>query len=174
MNYSRVVQLTAQFEAAARGILCRAEDSSARVITLDSSYKSLTGMSLKQDELFRQSLRCVENKLYRAAHVMAWAGLIDFAHEKLGEDGYQKLNAARPKWSISSPEDMRQWSDYQVIEALRDVGLCRKAGMKALHGLLNRRNECAHPEDYHPGLNEALGYISELLQRLEALKKRPL
>jgi len=174
VNYPRVLQLTAQFEATARGILSRAEDSSARVITIDSSYKKLGGMSLKQDELLRQSLRCVESELYRSAHVMAWAGFIDFVHEKLGEDGYKRVNTARPKWSISSPEDMRQWSDYQVIEALRNVGLCRTAAMKALHGLLNRRNECAHPEDYHPGLNEALGYISELLQRLDALQKRPL
>ena len=44
--------------------------------------------------------------------------------------------------------------------------------MKALHGLLNRRNECAHPSDYFPDLNETLGYLSELFQRIEYLERR--
>ena len=144
------------------------------MISLDVSYKTLRDLSLKQDELFRQSLRCIESGPYRAAHVMAWAAFIDFVHEKLGEDAYVKLKAARPNWPVTSQEDMRLISDYQVIESLSDVKLCRKVEMKALHGLLNKRNECAHPEDYYPGLNDSLGYVSELIARLQALKAKPL
>jgi hypothetical protein len=43
--------------------------------------------------------------------------------------------------------------------------------MKALHGLLNRRNECAHPSEYFPDLNQTLGYVSELFSRIEWLQK---
>ena len=44
--------------------------------------------------------------------------------------------------------------------------------MKALHGLLNKRNECVHPSDYYPDVNETLGFISELFTRAETLQKR--
>jgi hypothetical protein len=44
--------------------------------------------------------------------------------------------------------------------------------MKALHGLLSRRNECAHASDYFPDLNETLGYVVELFQRIAYLQKR--
>jgi len=174
MKLERLRELTRSFEAAARGILARAEDSSARVITIDSTYRRLGQLSLKQDELLRQSLRCVEHELYRAAHVMAWAAFVDFVHEKLGEDSFTKLRNARPNWHISCAEDLREHSDHQVIDSLREVGLCRKTEVKALQGLLNTRNECAHPEDYHPGLNEALGYVSQLLRRIASLQRRSL
>jgi hypothetical protein len=44
--------------------------------------------------------------------------------------------------------------------------------MKALHGLLNRRNECAHPSDYFPNFNETLGYLAELFQRVAFLQNK--
>ncbi len=45
---------------------------------------------------------------------------------------------------------------------------------RALHGLLQRRNECAHSTDYYPGLNETLGYLAELFQRVTLLQPRTL
>jgi hypothetical protein len=57
-----------------------------------------------------------------------------------------------------------------VIEAGKDAGAYSKTTMKALHGLLNRRNECAHPSEYFPDLNEALGYIGELFKRIKQLQ----
>jgi hypothetical protein len=53
-------------------------------------------------------------------------------------------------------------------------GLCEKSERKALLGVLNKRNECAHPSDFYPGLNESLGYFSELLKRIETLRKKTL
>jgi hypothetical protein len=46
--------------------------------------------------------------------------------------------------------------------------------MKALHGLLNKRNECAHPSDFYPDMNGSLGYISELLSRVATLQTETL
>ena len=48
-----------------------------------------------------------------------------------------------------------------------------KKEMKAFHGLLAKRNECAHPTSFYPGLNESLGYVSELLKRIETLQAKP-
>jgi hypothetical protein len=63
---------------------------------------------------------------------------------------------------------------FQLIEAARDLGLCTRTEMKALHGLLNKRNECAHPSDYFPLVNETLGYVAEVLQRIGQLQLRRL
>src|SRR5205809_3914431 len=87
------------FRDAARGIFARYETSAERIITLTSSYAALAALSLKQDELFRQSLRCIESELYRAAHVLSWAGFIDFYEHKIAAKKFAKLHAAYPSWS---------------------------------------------------------------------------
>ena len=162
-----------RFEKESHIIFSSQEMAKSRVVNLGHTYKRLSGLSLNQDELFRQALRCVENELYRAAHVMAWAGFVDFLDEKLASDGFIKLKTERPKWSFSSLEDLREIStEFARIEAVKVVGLCNKTEMKAFHGLLNKRNESAHPSVYYPDLNETLGYISELLKRIEDLQLR--
>lgn len=176
-NYEMEVLLgkIQRFEEEAHFIFSSLETSKSRIVNLEYTYKKLGGLSIHQDELFRQSLRCVENELYRAAHVMAWAGFIDFMDEKLASDGFVKLKTERSKWNFLSLEDLREIStEYARIEAAKAVGLCSKTEMKAFHGLLNKRNESAHPSAYYPDLNETLGYISELLKRIEDLQTRVL
>ena len=162
------------FENEAHSILARHEAAVSRVITLEDTYRRLTGLSLRQDELFREALKCVENRLFKAAHVMAWAGFMDYLEEKMTSKYLAKIKAARPKWSISSIEDLReQATEHQLIEVCRKVKLLSKNEEKALLGLLNKRNECAHPSNYDPGLNETLGFISELLSRINTLQLKP-
>lgn len=165
------------FEQEAHAILAKHEgSSSSRVIILEDSYKRLTALSLKQDELFRQALRCIEHELYRAAHVLAWAGFMDFLEEKLESDGLVKLRAARPAWrNTASMEEIREYhAESQLIDVAHVVGLCTKNQTKALQGLLNKRNECAHPSYFFPNLNDTLGYISELLTRIDTLRTNTL
>ena len=164
-----------QFRERAHEILSTHEASSSRSITVEQTYTALKGLSIKQDDLFQQAMRCFKFNLYRPAHVMAWAGFMDFIIEKLGEDGYKQLNSVRPKWNIKDAEDLRDvGSDFQVIETLQLVGISGKTVEKALKALLNKRNECAHPSDYYPGLNETLGYISEIIVRMANLQKKPI
>jgi hypothetical protein len=172
----RFLGRASSFRDAARIILSKHETSAERVITLSSSYAALAKLSLKQDELFRQSLRCVENELYRAAHVLSWAGFIDFYEEKLSTNKLKKLHTAYPAWSpFKTLDDLREnIAEYQLIEAGRKMNLLTKNEMKGLHGLLNKRNECAHPSNYFPGLNDSLGYISELIQRVSHLQRKRL
>ena len=174
MTIGEVLERIAIFRKASSAILARVETSPSRIITVEESYNRIAGLSIKQDDLFRQALRCVENELFRAAHVMAWAAFIDFLHNKLAEDGFVKLKMARPNWKLTTPEDLREQSDFQLIDAAKDTGFLRRTEQKAMQGLLNRRNECAHPEDFYPGLNESLGYLSELVGRIETLKARKL
>jgi hypothetical protein len=163
------------FEKEAHAILAVHEASGSRVIVLEESYEKLTKLSLKQDELFRQALRCVEHKLFRAAHVLAWAGFMDLLEEKLASDGLTKVRLVRPAWKAKSIEDIREtYAEFQIIEVARDLDLCTKTQMKALHGMLNKRNECAHPSDFYPDVNDTLGYISELLSRIAILQPKTL
>ena len=162
------------FEREAHAILATHEAASdSRVIFLEASYEALAKLSLRQDELFRQALRCVEHELYRAAHVLAWAGFMDLLEEKMESDGLVKLRLARPTWKAKNIEDIREnHPEYQIIEVARELDLCTKTQMKALHGMLNKRNECAHPSDFYPGINDTLGYISELLSRIAILQTK--
>jgi hypothetical protein len=165
-----VLSRVAELEADAKAILATHEAATSRVITLEASYAKLEGLSLAQDELFRESLRAVESGLYRAAHVLAWAGFIDFLHAQLVDDHLTALRTARPKWTINVPEDLREQSDFGVIEAAKAAGAYSNTMMRTLHGFLGRRNECAHPSDYYPDLNSTLGYVSDLIDRIKRLR----
>lgn len=164
------------FEAEAHQILSKHEGAKSRIITADLARQKLTNLSLQQDELFQQSLVCVERGVYRAAHVMAWAAFIDYLEQKLASDGLIKVKAARANWGkFATIEELREnVPETQLIEVARDVGLLGKGETRILIGLLSKRNECAHPSHYTPGLNESLGYIDELLKRIDTLQGKTL
>lgn len=175
MNSVDLVARVQAFEAEANLLFATFETSStARVMTLERSYEQLKLMNLRQDDLFRQSLRCTEHGLYRAAHVMCWAACMDFIHEVLDEFGIKSLLKLYPKWETT--KNVSELAEYvpeaQLLNALSKAGLCTKNEVKALQGLLNKRNECAHPSSYLPGQNEALGYVSECLQRMSHLNSK--
>ncbi len=103
-------------------MLATHETSGSRVVILEESYDKLTKLTLKQDELFRQALRCVEHQLFRAAHVLAWAGFMDLLEEKLASDGLVKIRAAYPGWAANagSIEDLREAVvEFQLIQAAK-------------------------------------------------------
>jgi hypothetical protein len=159
------------FRNIAHQIFAVHETAPSRVVVLDQVYKELSKLSVKQDELIRQSLRCVENSLFRAAHVLGWASIMDFIEERIESKGFSKLKRIRENWKGSCIEDIREnYPEYQIIEAGRDMGLYSKSVCKALQGLLNKRNECAHPSDYYPDLNQTLRYISEIIARMKAMQ----
>lgn len=164
------------FEEEAHRILARHEGSKSRVISLDDTRRQLVTLSLLQDELFQEALASIERGIYRAAHVMGWAAFVDFLEQKLASDGLAKVKSLRPSWcKFGSVDEMRETiPEHQLIEAARDVGLLSKAEMKTLLGLLSKRNECAHPSSYKPGLNESLGFVSELLSRVGRLQGKSL
>jgi len=159
------------FENDAHEILARHEGSQSRVISLENTRKRLEGLSVQQHELFQQALECIERGIYRAAHVMAWAAFVDVLEQKLASDGLTKLQSARSAWNKwNSIEEIREnVPEFQLIEAARELRLFSKPETKSILGLLSKRNECAHPSSHRPSLNESLGYVSDLLNRVERL-----
>ena len=175
MNLRRLTEAARAFEADAHAIFSVHETAPSRVVVLSETYESLGLLGISQDDLMRQALRCIEHELYRAAHVMAWAAFVDHYEERLEADGLAAVASVRPNWSCTSMEDLRESiPEYQLIEVGRLVGLLTKNDVKGLHGLLNKRNECAHPSSYFPALNDSLGFISELIQRIKKLDGRTL
>jgi hypothetical protein len=168
----QVLGRVAEFEVEARTILATHEATPERVVTLEQSYEKLGKLSLDQDELFREALRAVEFELFRAAHVLAWAGFIDFLHHHMWDHFQSELVVERPAWGLKVAEDFREHADFQVIEAGKVVEAYSKTLMRALHGLLNTRNECAHPSDYFPDLNDTLGYLSGIFKRIQHLQSK--
>ncbi|MDD1690849.1 MAG: hypothetical protein LUQ66_09330 [Methanoregula sp.] len=134
-------------------------------------------LSLHQEELFDESLRCIEQEIYRSAIVMAWAGFIDNLEQKMSSDQMMMIKQVRPAWSkYNTIEEIRESgaSEHELIKVAKEMRLLSNAEMKRLHGELSKRNECAHPSSYHPDLNESLGYISGLITLVEKIGKRTL
>jgi hypothetical protein len=167
---------TRAFEKEDHQLLGEYETSTSRIISVAETWRKLEGLSLLQKQLFGDSLRCVERGIYRAAHVMAWTGFMDYLEYRMADDGFKNLHLIRPKWkAYATIEDLREnVVEHQLIEAARDLGLLSKTATKILLGLLSKRNECAHPSGYDPGLNESLGFVSELLSRIEIVQTKTL
>jgi hypothetical protein len=159
------------FAVEANTLFSGQETSKARVISLGQTRRRLSGFSSQQGEMLDQAVQCCEFGVYRAAHVMAWSAFVDLLEQKLGSDGLVKVHAAKPNWAkFQSVDELREnVPEHQLIEVGRELGLYGKTEMKSLQGLLAKRNECAHPSGYRPGLNESLGYLSEVVTRMERL-----
>src|SRR5258706_12683964 len=93
----RIIEGAARFEAEAHALLESDEGAhKSRVLKLGDVVDRLTALNLRQEALFRQALRCAENGIHLAAHVMAWAALMDLYEEKLGSDALVKVHQAFP------------------------------------------------------------------------------
>ncbi|MEV1111005.1 MULTISPECIES: hypothetical protein [unclassified Micromonospora] len=166
-----VADWAADAQAELSKLLAKHESSTHRVMTLTESYEKLTELNIKQDKLLREALQCAEHGLYRSAHVTSFAALMDFVHEWIATDVTRltSIQTNYQSWNIQQAADLRGQKDHTLFEVLKKQGLITNAMMKALQGLLAKRNECAHPEDYEPGINDTLGYLDEIMKRIAAL-----
>jgi hypothetical protein len=164
------------FEREAHAMLAVFETAPSRVISLAETRKQIGILNLKQTELLEEAVSSVEHRLYRPAIVMAWAAFMDFLQEKMTADGFVRLHEVRPGWSkLTTVHELREnQTEFAMLDAARELQLLGKGEHKSLHGLLSKRNESAHPSGYRPGLNEALGYVSELLNRIPTISQRTL
>jgi hypothetical protein len=146
----------------------------SRAIKLGDLLSQLTALNLRQERLFRQSIRCAENGIYLAGHVMTWAAIMDLYEEKLSS-GLATVRREYPKWPTSSLEDLRESvNEFQLIDAGKKVGLLTKGQHRSMHGHLHTRNQAAHPTGFDPGINESLGYIEALIKLVKVLDSKTL
>jgi hypothetical protein len=172
MTLTRILNAVKSFEEDAHKILSIHEEAPSRTVLLDKTYKKVQDLSIEQDELLRQALRCVENDLYRAAHILAWTALIDLIERTLAKDNFVKVNALRTRWEVSTVEDLREKaSDFQIIEVLKELRMVSNSEMRILQGYLGKRNLCAHPSDFFPDYNQTLGYMADILSMIKKVQK---
>jgi len=173
MSLEDVIRRTSSFVTEAHQILAVHETAPSRVILLDDTYKELQSLSLQQDDLLRQALRCVENRLYRASHILAWIALADLIQNVLASDGFRKLNAVRASWNIKSVEQLQEEiNEFQLVEVCKDVKLITRSEMRVLHGYLSKRNLCAHPSNFFPDYNQTLGYMADILNTIKNIQNK--
>lgn len=171
---SNILKKSRDFEFDAHRILAIQENSISRIIIADNSRRRLKVLSLPQEEMFTQAITCTEHSLFKAAHVMAWAGFMDYVEQIIVNEYFSTLTIKRPTWvKYNTVEEIREnIPEFQIIDAARDVGMVTKSETKTIHGLLSKRNECAHPSGYSPDLNECLGYLAEILNRIENINNK--
>lgn len=179
MSMSRehgILRRAALFQTEANALLETYEDAhGARVIKLGDLANKLTVLNARQECLFRQAIQCAKYGVYLAAHVMAWAALMDLYEERLGSDGLAAVRREYPNWKASTLEELRESvNEYQLIEAGWRVALLSKGERKSMHGHLHTRNQAAHPTSFDPGINETLGYIEALTKLAKAIGDKKL
>lgn len=159
-----------KFEEDALRLLASHEVSKPKIVSLAETRKRLQALNVDQQRLFDEAIRCAEFGLCRAAIVISWAGFIDYYEAKL-EERMSQVHNIRPKWSNHhTKEDLADnIPESQLLDVGKDVGIFRKAELRAIAGLLAKRHECAHPHPRSPSVNEAVGYIADLLGRVEHL-----
>jgi hypothetical protein len=155
-------------EEAHRILAVHAGAIKSRVIVLEDVLRQLASSSLSPDiqSYFREAITCLESDARRAAIVLSWAGIFYTLCEKLYVQHEVALRAARPGWKFANFEElMESYNEFQLIETMKEVKIISKAEMRQFHGLLAQRNQCAHPTRYQPDMNEALGFVSQVLNQ---------
>lgn len=152
-----------KFKKDAEKILSLHESSKTRSIKIEETYKKLKFLSERQQQSLGESLRCIENELYRASHVLAWSAYVDYLEELLLKKAFPGKDET---WLREN------YTDHRIIEQGRVNGLIGKQEETSIKGLLSVRNECAHPTDFFPDLNESLGYVSAIISRIQGLNNR--
>jgi len=170
MDVPSILDAAERFRAEAEEILGFSEESVHRTASLLKSYDRLDSLNLLQSDMLRQALRCIEVGVFRGAHVLAWAALADFCQRHAARDSFDTLNAKYKKWNLKTLDDLREnVGEFNLLEGLFGASLITKSEKKSLQALLNKRNECAHPTEYFPDLNQTLGFVSECIDRLGGL-----
>ena|GEM_PF-1180989 len=145
----------------------------SRVTTLRQSSHLVQRLSLRQGDLLRESLDCIERGLYRA-HATAWQAFIDLTSEALVTDRVSEMCRLRPALSQYTGVDQirEQLPEHELLTVAGDVGLLSMVATESMYEMLAKRNECSHPSSYRPGPVEALGYVSELIGSMSELQTR--
>ena len=171
-----IINNVKNFEKDAHKVFSKYELSKSRVISLEQSKSKLSNLSINQDKLLKDAIFCIEKGICRPAYVMAWAAFIDLYEEKIASDGLNKVYQVRPAWSkFKNIEELREnIVENQLIEVGKEIGLLTKHEVSILKGDLTKRNNCAHPSDFIPDMNETLGYLSEIMKYIEKISKKTL
>lgn len=170
-----------KFKTRVHNILSTYETSGSRVLNLEKSFKQLSGLSIRQEELVVEALNDIKCGSFRSAYVMSWAAFIDHLEEKIASDGLVKVKAAIGKspnkyqraLKCGTIEEIREkLKEHEILDLALETGLINGKEQHILIGLLTERNQCGHPTDYKLNQNTTLGYVNRMMQWIETIRDR--
>ena len=145
-------------------ILSGHESSISRVILLEGLFKQLSGAPVDVQDYFKESISCLEGRLFRAGIVMSWAGYFHMFTETLYQNHEKDIQSVRPKWKFRSLNELKeQHAEAQILDVGKVVKFINNSTLLKLRGQLSTRNQCAHPTLYKPSMNVAIGYVDEMI-----------
>jgi hypothetical protein len=156
----------ARARRAAHRILAQHESAASRVVLLEQLAKSLSGTPIDVQDYFSEAITGLEQQLYRSAMVLAWAGHFHVLSEACYQAREVEIRSARPKWHFSDLAELKESvTEAHFLVVAKDVRFITRAKLRMLDGQLSQRNQCAHPTLYRPSMNEAIGYVDEMIRQ---------
>lgn len=164
MDVLPLVRKSRLAKKAAHEVLSQHELSSSRIIHLEALSKRLSGAPVDVQNYFKEAITCLEQGLYRAAIVMAWAGHFNVFFEALYQKHEAEIRNARPRWSFKDLGELKEsHAEAHLLEVAKVVQFIKRAELRIMDGQLSVRNQCAHPTMYRPSHNSAIGYVDEMI-----------
>ena len=150
----------------AHAILSLHESSPSRVVLLEELIKKLSGTPIDVQEYFKESIKCLESGLFRAAVVFSWAGHFDVYSEYLFRAYETDIKSIRKNWSFKDVVELREnYAESQILDVGKEVNFIKKSTLRILQGQLSQRNSCAHPTMYKPSMNATIGYVDQMVSQ---------
>ena len=155
-------------ENAAHQILSVYGDTHSRVISLNDLLKRLSNLPVDINSYFKESIFCLEHELKRASVVMSWAGFFQIFSENVYSKHEADIRKQRTKWVFKDLAELKEnYPEAQIIDVAKDVKAINKSEIKIYHGQLAFRNQCAHPTFFQPSLNNAIGFVDNMISQTE-------
>lgn len=177
LDFELIKEWTSRIRTAsdeANKILSTCESSLSRVITLDKLVESISSLPIDVRDYFSEAKSCLEFNLLRASVVLSWSGFFHVFIEKMYSLHEHDIRKERPKWSFTNLHELKERiPEFQLLELAKKINFINSSDLHVYKGQLAKRNKCAHPTFYQPSLNEALGFMDEILQQtIKALNKK--
>lgn len=166
MQYLNWVTKARKAERAGHAALSIHESSASRIVLLEDLVKKLSGAPVDVQQYFKESIRCLENGLFKAGVVFSWAGHFHVFSEYLYANHESDIRTLRQRRVFKDLTELKeQYSESQILDAGKEVKFINRAQLRVLQGQLSQRNQCAHPTMYQPSLNSSVGYVDEMVSQ---------
>ncbi|WP_040433323.1 hypothetical protein [Chlorobium ferrooxidans] len=166
MQYFEWIARARKAERNAHSILSVHESAASRIVLLEDLLKKLSGAPIDVQEYFKESIRCLEYGLLKAAIVFSWAGHFEVFSEYLFIKHEVDIRNLRKNWSFKDLIELKeQYSESQILDVSKDVAYINRAQLRLLQGQLSQRNQCAHPTLYKPSVNVTIGYVDGMVSQ---------
>lgn len=118
-----------------------------------------------QQNLLRETIRCIESEAFRAAAVCGWSLAFDIIRRWMWEDADRKSRFLNQ--CVSNPpstyEDLfDEGKEWSVLERMKNAGLLTNIYDKLTH-YLRERNSYAHANDRRPTIHQVNHYLEDLV-----------